>query len=370
MSGQKTIVLIDDDQKFSFGLAAVLRRAGFHVLTAFNGVDGEKLIRMEKPDLILCDIMMPPPNGLQLKRELENDPQAGAIPFLFLTARTGQSDKIASLAIGADDYITKPFDVNELLARIEAVLRRNKLAYQRGVEDTTIAMEKLREGIKANFSHELRTPLTILLMSLDLVIREKFVEDNEELANYIHIANLSAFRLKFLIEDLEMLNAIDQNTINTVPQVVDLRFHLKNPVCEVLDKWAKKSLQIDWVIDPETIIHAPKNEFAHAVAHLVDNACKFSPEHGIVQISVKPNSIGGCIIEVSDQGIGIPVQYREKVFERYFQISQGITREYEGLGIGLTIARAIAQSQNGSLQILDSPPGCRVRMVLPPHELN
>ncbi len=86
MSTSKVILVIDDDRKFSLGLVMVLRRAGYQVLAAYNGVEGLETIRGKKPDVILCDVMMPPPNGILLKRELSNDPENGRIPFLFLRA--------------------------------------------------------------------------------------------------------------------------------------------------------------------------------------------------------------------------------------------------------------------------------------------
>ena len=124
MIGSKIILIIDDDEHFSFGLTAVLERAGFQVLTARSGSEGFISILEKRPDLVLCDIMMPPPDGINLKAILAGDPQTREIPFLFLTARTTQVDKLAGLGVGADDYITKPCNVSEILARIESVLRR------------------------------------------------------------------------------------------------------------------------------------------------------------------------------------------------------------------------------------------------------
>ena len=123
-------------------------------------------------------------------------------------------------------------------------------------------------------------------------------------------------------------------------------------------------------INPGVNIYAPHAEFSHVVAHLVDNACKFSPDQGEIAISVRANGLGGCAFEVIDQGMGVPLDLREKVFERYYQINQHETRQFGGLGIGLTIARAFAQALDGDVQILDSPFGCRVRMVLPPYIIN
>ncbi|MCX6055323.1 MAG: response regulator [Chloroflexi bacterium] len=366
MSDPKTILIIDDDVKFSIGLSAVIRRAGFKVLNANNGVSGLQVIREKIPDIILCDIMMPPPNGIEVKKELANDPRTGSIPFLFLTARTAPMDKLSGLENGADDYITKPFDVNELLARIHSVLRREELGRQKGILETTKNMDQLRRSISTNLSHEMRTPLAILISTLDLVVRQKFTESNEDLDFYIKTANNSAYRLKLLVEDLEWLYQIDQGKINIIRQDIDLNFHLLIPIEQMCKIWENKHLTLDLNVDPEVIITAPRGEFIHVVSHLVDNACKFSPENGTITIAVKPNGIGGCILEVNDQGFGIPEELREKVFERYFQVSQGIARQYGGLGLGLTIARAFSQAMGGTVKIVDCETGCKVQLILPP----
>jgi signal transduction histidine kinase len=99
----------------------------------------------------------------------------------------------------------------------------------------------------------------------------------------------------------------------------------------------------------------------------MDNAIKFSFEKGRVCLTVRPASAGGVTILVQDDGRGIPSQMREKVFERFYQASQGDRREYEGLGVGLTIARAVFRSLNGDVQILDSSMGCLVRASIPDH---
>lgn len=117
-----TVLLIDDEEHILFGLELVMKRAGYDVLCATRGADGLRLARDEDPDLIICDVMMPPPDGFELRELLAQDPRTATIPFMYLTARTDRTDKLKGLELGADDYVTKPFERQELLARVEAVL--------------------------------------------------------------------------------------------------------------------------------------------------------------------------------------------------------------------------------------------------------
>ncbi len=117
-----TVLLIDDEQSLLMLLKAIMSRAGFRVLLADNGADGERVAGEQRPDVIVCDVMMPPPDGFELRRRLADNPATMAIPFIFLTARSSAIERILALEHGASDYITKPFEREELIARVRAVL--------------------------------------------------------------------------------------------------------------------------------------------------------------------------------------------------------------------------------------------------------
>jgi len=129
MSDTTHLLIIDDDKALLLGLAETLKRAGnYQVATADNGELGIKLARENPPQLIVCDLMMPPPDGWAVLKALSEDSLTASIPFIFLTARAGEYDKIKGMNLGADDYITKPFSKDELIARIHAILRRQEKA--------------------------------------------------------------------------------------------------------------------------------------------------------------------------------------------------------------------------------------------------
>ena len=370
MENKPTILIIDDEPALLLGLAATIRRQGYNTITAEDGNEGLRKAREAMPDLILSDVMMPPPNGFELRRLMSLDPVLSPIPFIFLTARSNVEDRVSGIREGADDYITKPFETEELMARIEAVLRRVKTEQARGREQMkTIAqqdMDKLRNEILQNFHHELRTPLTNILMPLELAANNRF-SDPEEQSKFISIALNNADRLESLVTDLIMLSNVDHGNLNTIRQPIDVDVHILAPVRKRLERYKAKELELFTEISEQGKVTAPRREFIHAVTHLMDNAFKFSFEKGQVRLDVRPRSNGGVDIEILDNGPGIPLELREKVFERFYQASQGDSRGYEGLGVGLTIARAVLQSLRGNIEFHDSTKGNRLHAFIPDH---
>ncbi len=362
------ILVVDDEPAIRMGLAVAIKRHGYSVIAAEDGHDGLQKAKRHLPDLIVSDVMMPPPDGFELKRLLGGDPKLESVPFIFLTARAGAHDRINGIRDGADDYITKPFAMEELLVRIDALLRRVYAEQERGREQMkAIArqdMERLRGEILQNFHHELRTPLMNIIMPLELAVSNKFSEPEMQ-SNFIRTALSNADRLESLVSDIIILSNLDLGNINSVRQPIDINDHILNPIYKRLERYKNKELSFTYQITDGGGIKTPRKEFMHSVLHLVDNAFKFSPQKGKVNLDITSGQNGGVKIEISDEGPGIPLDQRGKVFEKFYQISQGDCREYDGLGVGLTITRAVFGSLGGSVRIVDASKGCVVRAEIP-----
>jgi signal transduction histidine kinase len=225
-------------------------------------------------------------------------------------------------------------------------------------------MERLRKEILQNFRHELRTPLFHVVMSLEMAVNNKY-EDPQEQTEFIRKALSSVDRLESLVADMILLADVDQNALNRSREVIDVEDHILSPIQKRLQRYIIKDISFVNDISLNSVIKAPSREFAQALEHLADNAFKFSPEHGRVDLIVRPGLNGGAVITMKDEGIGIPKDLREKVFDRFYQISQGTHRVYEGLGVGLTIARAVFSNLGGEVKIVDAEKGCCVVVTLP-----
>ena len=175
----KTIILVvEDEAAIRLGLSAAMSRQGYRVITAENGNDAIQKAGEYHPDLIISDVMMPVLDGFEMKKKLSADPDLASIPLIYLTARTAVEDRVKGIRDGADDYVTKPFDIDELAARVEAVLRRVRSERKRGHEQAKEFdqddLEKLRRELMQNFHHEIRTPLNNVMMFLEIVATHKF----------------------------------------------------------------------------------------------------------------------------------------------------------------------------------------------------
>ncbi len=164
MKTQK-ILIIEDEEKIVKIVQAYLEREGYSVLTAFNGKDGMSMAIDEKPDLIILDLMLPEISGWDICRTLRRD---SSVPIIMLTARGEDTDKIIGLELGADDYITKPFNPKELVSRVRAVLRRvnNKVGEPAVIVADDLSIDSSKHLVSRNNTVIELTPIEFELLEL------------------------------------------------------------------------------------------------------------------------------------------------------------------------------------------------------------
>jgi two-component system alkaline phosphatase synthesis response regulator PhoP len=126
----QSVLVVDDDREIVRLLRGYLEKAGFDVFTAYTGETTLHAVRRDKPDLLLLDLMLPDRDGWDVTRIIRSDEQLRALPIIMLTARVEDTDKIVGLELGADDYVTKPFNPQEVVARVRALLRRSELVHE------------------------------------------------------------------------------------------------------------------------------------------------------------------------------------------------------------------------------------------------
>ncbi|MEB3228957.1 MAG: response regulator [Synechocystis sp.] len=161
------ILVIEDESAVRDNIAEILELAQYEVITAADGVKGLELIRQQTPDLIICDVMMPQMDGFEVLETLQSDPDLAAIPLILLTAMADLQNLREGMDLGADDYLTKPFDLNELLISVSSRLRKRNFINQQ-IEKEKIHVKSLNNLVKTQIK-------TVYEIEKSLTIKDKFI---------------------------------------------------------------------------------------------------------------------------------------------------------------------------------------------------
>lgn len=343
------ILVIEDKQNMRESLVEVLGYEGFETISAANGRTGIQLAKEHVPDLILCDILMPGLNGYDTLTELRYDPVTATIPFIFLTSKTEWKDVRQGMQLGADDYLTKPFDIDDLLSAI-----RSRLEKQAAVSKQ---LEDLRLNLSMLLPHELRTPLNVIigassyLMSLGL----KQLPEPENIIEMQTAIYESALRLQRLIENyllyakLRLMEYEPQK--RTVKQwQSDHVVHIENVIPSLALYKAKKVERKDdlglELIDAEIWVSA--ESLQKIVEELLDNAFKFSNAGTPIRVTGRIDG-NRYILSIIDQGRGMTPEQIASI-GAYMQFERN-WYEQQGSGLGLVISRLLAQLCGGKLTV-------------------
>ncbi len=366
------ILAVDDKQENLHILITILGEQGYDVFPARSGTQALSAVRSNKPDLILLDIMMPDMNGFEVCEQLKADEQTRDIPIIFLSALSETLDKIKAFSFGGVDYITKPFQVKEVLARIEthlslqrlqkSIKEKNELLEQEIVErkraeEAAQVANQAKSAFLANMSHELRSPLNAILGFAQVMKRSQRLdpENQENLA----IISRSGEHLLTLINQVLDLSKIEAGGTTINESKFDL-YALLNDLEDMFRiKADEKHLQLNFYHDsnlPQHII-ADEIKLRQVLINLLNNALKFTQNGGVtLRAREKPISDKGVAykplfhFEIEDTGPGIASNELTTLFEAFVQTSTG-KQISEGTGLGLAISHQFVQLMGGELTV-------------------
>jgi two-component system sensor histidine kinase/response regulator len=353
----KKILVVEDDDRIREDIAFSLSLNNYDTLEASNGFDAIELAKNHLPSLIISDIMMPKMDGYELLLSLQQEEKTASIPFLFLSAKTDKSDIRKGMNLGADDYITKPFDLEDLVVAVETRLKKKEMAekqYQQRFED-------LRSSIRSILPHEIRTPLNAILGFTDFMLKNpnSNLDNLEDMLSRVYS---SAKRLNILFENymvyanLEII-ATNQEEIEKLTE--SKTYFVKNIIFDIAmykaDLYKRKGDLDIQLVDGN--LRVANEFFVKSLEELIDNAFKFSDINSSVSINSYTDT-KYYTIEIADHGIGFTPE-QIKSLGAYVQFDRKIY-EQQGSGIGLTITKRIADLHQGKLEIIPREDGTTV----------
>jgi len=357
----KKILVIDDDSAMTALTTRALRARGFQTLAAPNGVMGLEMAKQHLPDLIICDIQMPQLNGYETLAALRQDATTATIPFIFLTGMADRKQVRQGMGLGADDYLTKPFTVQELIGAVNTRLEKQG-AVQRLSEKK---LEELRGNIGMALPHELLTPLNGILGLSSIIADAGAVFRPEEIREFAQNIHVSALRLHRIIENF-IIYSETELAKSDPKKMQDLRARQSTATREIVlgvacEKAAAAGRQEDLSLEAEEArVPMGVGYFKKIVEELVDNALKFSEPRTPVRVTAGASG-NRFALSVCDRGRGMTAQQIADIgahmqFERRFF-------EQQGIGLGLIISRRLAELHGGEL-LIDSTPGQHTTMEL------
>lgn len=367
MIAQKENLLIIDDTLESLQLLAnTLSEQGYKVRGAAKAQMAIKTAKLSPPDLILLDIKMPEMDGYEVCERLKSTQETCDIPIIFISALDEVMDKVRAFSVGGVDYITKPFQIEEVLARIEHQLTIKRLSKEinkkneqlqqeiqdrRKAEAQAEAANKAKSEFLANISHELRTPLNAILGFAQVMNREPQVSNEQR--EYLEIINRNGENLLELINDILDLSKIEAGLTSINERSFDL-YRLLDNLEELFQIQAEqKDLEIIFIIETNVpqYVKADDQKLRGCLINLISNAIKFT-SYGRIIITVQKivDSTTHLQFSVSDTGPGIAPEEIGNLFNAFVQTSAGI-KAAEGTGLGLAISQKFAQILGGEITV-------------------
>ena len=345
-----TILVIEDADDVRANLIDMLEAEEHQVFFGRNGREGIQQAHTHLPDLILCDILMPELDGHGVLQELRQKPESATIPFIFLTARAEMSDIRGGMALGADDYLIKPFTRADLLQSIATRLEKRAVT----TELFEGKMESLRHNMAHMLPHELRTPLTSIVGYSSLLLECFDTLDPDEVRGMLSNIQSGAERLQRLIQKFLWYLDVELTSRDPARVAALCNVEIWNPSQALARVAQHKAASMQRLADlhleiEEIPVRIGEEYLTYMLDEILENAFKFSNPGRSVVMEVQRVNNQNILITITDFGRGMtPEQIRQVGAYRQFDRSK---YEQQGQGMGLAIVRRIAQIHGGHLTI-------------------
>ena len=344
------ILIVDDVMSNVLLLKVLLTNEKFAIATASNGRQALEQVEKENPDLVLLDVMMPDMSGFEVAQHLKSNPNTADIPIIFLTALNSTADIVKGFQVGANDFISKPFNKEELIIRVTHQI--SLVAAKRLILSKTEELQRTiagRDKLYSVIAHDLRSPMGSIKMVLNmLILNLPFEKIGAEMYELLTMANQTTEDVFSLLDNLLKWTKSQIGKLNVVYQDVDL-VEVTDGVIEIFSMVASlKKIRIREMKPEKMMVNADIDMLKTVVRNLLSNAIKFSKENS--EVLVKMEEVDGmAVVSVQDHGCGISEEGQKKLLHTDTHFSTFGTNNEEGSGLGLLLCKDFVVKNGGKL---------------------
>lgn len=341
-SSKPLILIVDDNPQNIQVLGNVLYGNDYNVSVSSSGAHALQSVSSNPPDLILLDVQMPGMDGFEVCRTLKSDPLTSGIPVIFLTAATETEKVILGFELGAVDYITKPFNTSELLARvathIELKFAREKL----------IEINATKDKFFSIISHDLRNPFAGIRIVSESLLKNIGKYDTNKTAELVELICNTSRQGSELLENLLEWSRTQTGVIKFNPSEINISETVKKCIGVILPHSGNKNITVSNNVPDNVSLFADEYMLETILRNLLSNAVKYTPVSGSVIVSVKEYE-EHFEITVKDSGIGISMDVQSKLFKLDLSSSMPGTADEKGTGLGLILCKEFVESHGGTI---------------------
>lgn len=344
------ILIVDDVMSNVLLLKVLLTNEKFAIATASNGRQALEQVEKENPDLVLLDVLMPDMSGFEVAQHLKSNPNTADIPIIFLTALNSTADIVKGFQVGANDFISKPFNKEELIIRVTHQI--SLVAAKRLILSKTEELQRTiagRDKLYSVIAHDLRSPMGSIKMVLNMLILNLPSEKiGAEMYELLTMANQTTEDVFSLLDNLLKWTKSQIGKLNVVYQDVDL-VEVTDGVIEIFSMVASlKKIRIREMKPEKMMVNADIDMLKTVVRNLLSNAIKFSKENS--EVLVKMEEVDGmAVVSVQDYGCGISEEGQKKLLHTDTHFSTFGTNNEEGSGLGLLLCKDFVVKNGGKL---------------------
>ena len=338
------ILIVDDIAKNIQVIGSVLRNEGYKMEFATDGKKALSWTEKKDFDLILLDIMMPEMDGFEVCKQLKKDARRKDIPIIFLTAKTDTENIVKGFELGAVDYITKPFNSAELIARVKTHIK------QKYAEQQLRELNATKDKFFSIIAHDLKSPFNSLIGFSKILYKNSSELKNGEREKYTELIYKVSQQTYNLLENLLLWSRSQTGRIKCSPKTINLNDIITENIDLHINIAKSKNIKLNNYISNDITVYVDKEMISTTIRNLISNALKFTKTGGEVNIStISKNRFVEIII--ADNGVGIAKEDISKLFKIDVSYSTMGTAKEKGTGLGLILCKDFVNQNGGEISV-------------------